>query len=559
MTVAIEVGAMETTALETGLVGHWPLRDDTADHSRHAHKTSAVDVVIADAPEGAGPAGRFNGKTSALEVADHPALRPGCGDFSAAAWVWTDGVNADVVGDLVSKYDVSARKGWQLSVATNAGMVSVTQANRRNLQFGVDNARVDSLWTDCGRPGRAQLVTALRPFRGRLYATTFENHDPQCAGRLFVYDGNRKWTDLGNPVGCNAAQTVTEFDGHLYCGFGRYVAGGSRLGDTRNMTPGGQIYRLNADGSWTFCGHPGAEDAVAEDVSTSSDFCSGRADDAIALTVYRGELYAVSNHRKNVFKYEGGTSWRNIGLDSRLMSFVIYKGDLYALCNGRLGMWRYEGGSEWTHCGVPPRTTQTYSGVIHQGELYVGTWPEGELCRYLGGEEWEVVCRCGYAREVMGMAMYNGKPYLGTLPMANAWRFDVDEGRCKFLGTLDQSSAELRRLWCMTVYQGKLYGGLLPSGHVKSLEAGKSATWDTTFPGGWRHVAAVREQGSLRLYVDGQLVSSQGWFAPEDYNLDTDAPLKIGFGPFERFDGWMRDVRLYSRPLGAGEIRRLAD
>ena len=42
----------------------------------------------------------------------------------------------------------------------------------------------------------------------------------------------------------------------------------------------------------------------------------------------------------------------------------------------------------------------------------------------------------------------------------------------------------MRRAWQMVLFQGKLFCSVLPSGHIKSLEAGKSVTYDHDLPAG---------------------------------------------------------------------------
>jgi hypothetical protein len=137
--------------------------------------------------------------------------------------------------------------------------------------------------------------------------------------------------------------------------------------------------------------------------------------------------------------------------------------------------------------------------------------------------------------------------------MANVWR--MDEDRYAFLGTLDETPAPLRRAWSMAVHQGRLYVGTLPGGFVRSISAGNLATWDYAFPKGWHHVAAVREQGVLKTYVDGNQVAES---AASELNIDNDRPLLIGAGPFERFRGLLSDVRLYNVAATAEEIRASA-
>ena len=541
--------------VDTGLIGHWPLTDNTNDHSPAGRPTKAVDVELgASGPSGkAGTAARFNGESALLEVADHDALHFGTREMTVAAWINSDENAVDVVGSVASKFDTDARKGLELAIVTNTGVTSTAQANRRHLHFGIDNARLDPAWQDCGRPGNAVLISAMTVSNGLLYAGTLETGADEM-GHLWRYDGGQKWVDLGNPVGCNMVHSVVEFDGAVYCGTGRYHCAGSVLGETLNQAPGGKVFRVTPDGHWEDCGQPGGDDAVPEEQPVPG-YATGKADDVTGLTVYRGELYCTSNHRLGVFKYEGGKNWKYVGLDQRILSFTIYRGQLYALINGG-PVYRYEGGSDWAYCGNPEGSRQTYSAATHLGRLYVGTWPNGEVFRYEGGEEWALVRRVGYGMEVMGMALYNSKIYVGELPMANVWRLDGDH--FALVGNLDSSTAPLRRVWSFAVYEGKLFAGTLPSGHVRSVEAGKMATADDTFPSGWHHVAAVKGERELKVYLDGKPVCGSAKFHAGDYDLTNEQPLKIGFGAYEHFDGLMSDVRLYDRALGPDEIAQLA-
>ena len=110
----------------------------------------------------------------------------------------------------------------------------------------------------------------------------------------------------------------------------------------------------------------------------------------------------------------------------------------------------------------------------------------------------------------------------------------------------------------MAVYDGKLFCGTLPSGHVFSLGAGACVTYDRELQPGWRHVVGVRDTDRLRLYVDGKEVATSEVFEGAVYDLTTDQTLQIGAGPTESFCGRMRDVRIYNRALGAGEVAGLA-
>ena len=106
----------------------------------------------------------------------------------------------------------------------------------------------------------------------------------------------------------------------------------------------------------------------------------------------------------------------------------------------------------------------------------------------------------------------------------------------------------------MAVFEGKLFCGVLPSGHVLSLEAGKSVTYDRALSSGWHHLAAIRKGNRLRLSIDGKRVAESSRFDPAAFNLSTEGPLKIGLGQHDFFNGEMKDVRIYRRALSRSEI-----
>ena len=140
--------------------------------------------------------------------------------------------------------------------------------------------------------------------------------------------------------------------------------------------------------------------------------------------------------------------------------------------------------------------------------------------------------------------------------MANVYR--MDGNGFSFVGNLHNSPVVLRRVWSMAVHGGRLYAGTCPSGHVWSMQAGQLATWDSPFPGGWHHVAAVINRERLIVYVDGKQVGATAPFPVSDYQLTNGRPLQIGYGTYEHFHGLMSDVRIYRRALSASEVIQLA-
>ena len=110
----------------------------------------------------------------------------------------------------------------------------------------------------------------------------------------------------------------------------------------------------------------------------------------------------------------------------------------------------------------------------------------------------------------------------------------------------------------MAEHAGKVYCGTLPSGHIYSYEAGKSVTWGKSFPGGWHHVVASKSANSLKLYVDGKLVNRTQIPDSLRFNLESAAPMQIGFGQHDIFKGQIKEVRVYNRVLKQEEIELLA-
>ena len=284
------------------------------------------------------------------------------------------------------------------------------------------------------------------------------------------------------------------------------------------------------------------------------------------LVTFKGDLYATTcdsygcpKRTAACYRYDGGQKWSYVGTaGGRLGAFCVYNGNLYATVYGKDGFARYDGGEKWTPLGAVPNTSQTYSAVIHKGGVCVGTWPTAGVFRYDGPDQFTSLGSLGCEKEVMAMAVYNGKLYAGTLPTGEVYRCD-DPTNWALTGRLDPTpDVRYRRIWSMAVYNGKLFAGTLPSGHVWSLEAGKCATLDKALPAGKHHIAAVKEGGILKLYLDGTCVAKSNSTIPEDYDFRTDAPLRIGFGEHDYFNGKMKDLRIYNRALDANEVIALA-
>jgi hypothetical protein len=518
---------------QAGLVGHWKLAGDCRDSSGLGNH--GVNHGAELATDGA----RLDGIDDFIEIPAAESLKLGKQDFSITVRIHTDAKLNDVLGDILDLYDPATRTGLTLSLMNYAGVTS-SQSNYRNLSFGIDAGRADKAWTDCGRPGNARYVMSMAVCDGQLYAGTYEEGENE-AGHVYRYDGGKQWIDCGRPDQANAIGSLAVFQGKLYAGSARYNAEGSALTKSPNWRPGGKVYRFEGGKQWTDCGR------------------LGDANEVIGMIVFDGNLYASTLYEagKGLHRYEGGQKWTFCGNPGRrVQPLVAYNGALYGGSYDYGHFVRYDGQNKWTDLGQVPQTTQVYSFAVYQGRLHTCTWPNGTVFVYDPQKnQWTSVGRLGEEKEVMGVAVYNGKLYAGTLPLGAVYRFD-GPNQWPLTGQLDTTPAvRYRRVWSMAVYQGKLFAGTLPSGHVHSLEAGKCATYDHELAPGWRHIAAVKTGGQLKLYVDGRCVAASSSFAPADYDLSARTPLRIGFGQHDYFKGQIKDLRLYRRSLSEEEIR----
>jgi hypothetical protein len=532
--VPLLLGQAPPPADDRDLAGWWRLAGDADDSSANRLATTNHGVkFLAKGPDGKSPAATFDGRDSYLRV--KPAFRLGTGDFTISLWLRADDSPG---GDLVSWYDAKKRAGFHLSLRTNTG-VTTCQPNARQLQFGLD-AGSEPVWRDEGRPGDAVLAFALATHDGHLYAGTATNADGGV-GRVFRYDGPGRWADCGAPDACNAVTAFAAHRGKLYAATSKYRFAGSSLPESKNTRPGGGVYRHDGGSRWAEVGRLPGTEAVG------------------GMVEFNGRLYATSLYRPaSFFRYEADGKWTSLPVPGgkRVEALGVFDGHLWATSYDGGHVYRFDGAA-WKDYGRLGDNTQTYSFAVHHGRLCVGTWPSGKVFR-LKGESWEDLGRLGDELEVMGMLVHNGQLYAGTLPLAEVYRYD---GGTTWTRTarLDHTPAvKYRRAWTMAQYKGRLFCSTLPSGRVHSMAAGPCVTHDRELPAGWRHVAAVRQGGALRLYVDGKPAAESERFDPAKFDLATSEPLRIGAGAGDSFRGDLSDVRLYRRALGAEEVGRLA-
>lgn len=514
---------------EPKLIGHWPLTKDSNDASGNNRHGKAQAVTFAT--EGAA----FDGQKSLIDVADAPQL--GAKDFSLALWAHTAEKLDDAIGDLVSQFDPKSRTGFNLTIKHHAG-VTGSQANYRHLEFGIDQGKQDAEWKDEGRPGNAIFIHSMAVHNGGLYVGTVEGWTNQDHGHVYQYD-NGEWKDLGAPWKSNGVTAMASYNGHLYVGVSRVLLHYSGLKPTLAHHIGGKVFRYE-NGKWVDLGQLLGLDGVQ------------------GIAEFKGKLYVTGFYQPALYRYEGGTEWTSLGSPDgmRPEALCVYNGAMYATGYDEGAVYRFDG-ETWSRAGTLGDATQIYGLVIYNGKLHAGSWPKGTVYRYEGDDKWVSTGRLGMEEEVMGPAVYNGKFYAGTLPLAEIFRYDGDE-KWQSVGRVDTTEDVMyRRAWNMAVYKGRLFSGTLPSGHVKSFEAGKNVTYDHPLKPGWRHIAAVRDGSRLKLFVDGQSVAAID-FDPKQFDLTTKSPLRIGFGSHDHLNGKLKDVRLYEGAISSEQIQQLA-
>ena len=564
--VVATMGQLCTAAnAESNLVGHWKLRGDCRDYSGAGNHGVNHGVDLAG--------GAFDGTSAYIEVPSSESLQLGTGDFAVCAWIHTPEELDDIVGDVIDMYDPALRRGITLTVNSSAGGYQ-SQGTDRHVHFGIDNARTTD-WQDCGRPNATSnyVSNSLTVFKGKLYAATMDAQDEKDWCHVFRYEGGQKWTDCGR-VGDGRTTGVMPLivhNGELYTVTSTYDWTRVQSGD---YDPG-RVYRYLGGTRWEDLGQP-SEDRTLNCIAS-----------------YKGKLYVGGGPETwGVFVRESGNHWEPSRLFSKEGPQRCFP---HAMCrhNGKL----YVGwpsvhafdGQQWVHAGAPLPIDQnpflqTHSLEIYQGKLCAGIWPEAKVMVYQGGEDWQDMGRVGVdGTETNALVVYNGKLYGGSIPRAEVCRYDgapewtsikrfySPEGWQP--GVPGAASREEVNGWSrvtsLTVHDGKLFastGSCTSSvldapcdvrGKVFSMEAGKVASYDDDLGPGWKHLAAVRGGGLLKIYIDGELVAKSSPFDSAEYDVSTDQPLRIGFSQTEYFAGKMADVRLYKQALSESQVQEL--
>jgi hypothetical protein len=551
------------------LIAHWALAGDTADKAGGRHG-NAKNVSFGPGPSGhANGAALFNGRDSVIEVPDSPALRLHNHNFTISAHVRCASPMRGVYGDILSKFDPTERCGANLWIAGSApGYNGMSDA--RYVHFGIDDGYLGP-WEDCGRPWPSNpLVPCLIVYRGELYGGVSDADRPQDACRVFRWGGGKNWVDcgrLGNDPDHLSVMSMLVHDGKLYAGTGLWDWG--RAEEARKNAPPKALTRVfvyEGDQVWRDLGQVGSAQRVLTMASFEGELYVGLdrgggggcfklagdkwidcgvlddKDNFECLMPLGGVLYGASHFA--VYRYGGGKKWTCIGQNphgiNQIHSMQVLDGKLI------IGTWpqgyvlRYEGGQEWSVMGR------------------LGL-PEGEGVALIN--------------EINALAVHNGKLYAGVLPKAQIYRYECDGhwtllGSFASNPAFDQGVCpSWSRVVSLTSHRGRLFAATgscqartididpeKTNGRVLACAAGHVVDHEHDIGVGWTHIAAVRMGGLLRLYINGKLSGVSQSPPGQAFDLANVQPLKIGFGAQGSFDGAIANVRLYRGALDEAGI-----
>lgn len=551
------------------LIAHWPLAEDARDRSGRLN--GAVRGGVAFGRVAGRPAAEFNGRDGYLEVPDAPALALGRGDFSLALWVNPRRPLVGIPGDLLSKWDAARRRGINLYLSGGSSAYS-SICDSRHVHFGIDDAHAGPE-RDHGKPWASNsLISNLVVFQGRLYAGIADAADPKGSARVFRLEDDRTWEDCGRIGGDDptiaSVQSMIVHDGRLYAGTGRWdwVVAMSKLKD--NPPPRStRVYVYEGGKKWRDLGAVGKGSRV------------------LCLGSYKGTLFAgidsVGGGR--LFRLDR-ERWVDCGApDGRNLECLMpCDGVLFVATH--VNLYRYDADGKFTRLGREPHAiTQIHSMHVHAGRVVAGTWPQGYVLRYAGSEKWDVAGRLGLPpgraliNEINALVHHNGKLYAGVIPLAELYRYEAD-GRWDRLAQLgkrpdwaEKATDSWMRLTALASYRGRLFAGTGSCrgraadcdpagtlGRIRSFGFGQMASVEDDLPGGWTHLAAVRREGVLELYLNGKRAARSADVPERALDVSAAAPLRIGFGSLTYFCGALSDVRLYRGALSAKEIAALA-
>ncbi|MDP6060523.1 MAG: LamG domain-containing protein [Pirellulaceae bacterium] len=265
-------------------------------------------------------------------------------------------------------------------------------------------------WADCGSPDRCNTVSTLAEHDGKLYAggsfysgrgsaqPISPNKNP--GGRVFRYEGEDRWIDCGK-IG-DDVYTVTglvTFDGQLYA-----TTCDSYGCPTRTEA----CFRYEGDQKWTFVGNPGGRlgaflvhnGSLYATVFGKQGFARYEGEAAwqplgvvpntgqtYSAVIYQGRICLGTWPTGTVFQFDGPNRFSSLGRlgeEKEVMAMAVYNGKLYSGTLPLGKVFRHDGPAGWTDTGQLDTTPdvlyrRVWSMAVYRGKLFAGTLPSGRV------------------------------------------------------------------------------------------------------------------------------------------------------------------------------------
>ena len=133
--------------------------------------------------------------------------------------------------------------------------------------------------------------------------------------------------------------------------------------------------------------------------------------------------------------------------------------------------YRYDG-KKWIDCGAPDG--RNFESLLPlNGKLYAST--HGNVYQYEGGQSWKMIGDAPFGiSQIHSMEAVNGKVVIGTWPQGYVLRYE-DDGKWSITGRLGlpEGQPKINEINDLTVYNGKLYAGVIPLSEVLPLRRGQ--------------------------------------------------------------------------------------
>lgn len=451
----VSVAGISPAAEPAKLIAHWPLATDARDTVGNLHGEAKNLEFTTDGR----PAANFNGRDAVIEVPHAEALNLGERNFSLALRVKCETPMTNTLGDLVSKFDPDNRRGLNFHIAGSAPSYN-GMCDTRHVHFGIDDGYL-SEWDDRGKPWPSNsLISCMVVLDGEMYVGIADADKTEDKAKMFRYAGGKEWVDcgrIGNDADHHSIQAMIIHKGKIYAGSGIWNWEQAR-GGTKGLPPAApsRVFRYEGGTTWKDLGQIGTGSRV------------------LAFGSFNGDLYAgIDSHGKgHVYRLnDADDTWTDLGSpDGRnLECFLPVGGKLFISTHGNV--FEYEGEQNWKMIGNDPHMiNQIHSMQVFGGKILLGTWPQGYAMRYAGEKNWDIMGRLGLpegtrlCNEINALSVYNGKLYAGVIPKAEFYRYEKD-GDWTLLGHLaERKDWEVNnyptwlRLTCLTSFQGRLWG-----------------------------------------------------------------------------------------------------